>query len=191
MLEGTRVRMEPLALALHWDGLLAIGLDPDLWKYTLSIVQTPDDLKRYLDDALGEQVRGVSLPFATIDVASGKVAGCTRFGNIDRRSRHVEIGWTFVGRPFIRSYVNTEAKYLMMRQAFETWGCVRVELKTGAQNKRSQEAMKRIGCIEEGTLRKRGINDRGEVRDTVYFSVIDTEWPAVKSRLEGMMTRNA
>ena len=183
-LPGRRVRMEPLDLERHWPGLLAIGLDPDLWQWTLATVKVEADLRRYLDTALAERERGVSLPFATIDAASNAVAGCTRFGNIDRSNRKVEIGWTWVGRPFQRSHVNTEAKYLMLRHAFETWGCVRVELKTNALNQRSRNAMLRIGCREEGTLRKFGISDRGVPRDTVYFSILDDEWSEVKRRLE-------
>jgi RimJ/RimL family protein N-acetyltransferase len=189
VLEGKRVRMEPLALPLHWDGLLAIALEPDLWRWTLNVVETPQDLRQYLDEALDEQVQGRSLPFATIDVATGKVVGCTRFGNIERRHRKVEIGWTWVGKPYQRSHLNTEAKYLMMRHAFEVWGCLRVELKTNVLNEASRNAMKRIGCTEEGILRRHMISVRGGPRDTVYYSVIDEEWPAVKSRLEELMRR--
>lgn len=188
-LEGARVRMEPLSIERHFGGLLEIGLDPDLWRWTLSNVETADDLGRYLQTALTEQSEGRSLPFATIDRASRRIAGCTRFGTIDRANRRVEIGWTWVGRPFQRSHVNTQAKYLMLRHAFETWGCIRVELKTNALNERSRNAMLRIGCVEEGTLRKREISDRGVPRDTVYFSILDEEWPGVKARLEEMMKR--
>jgi RimJ/RimL family protein N-acetyltransferase len=188
-LNGRRVRLEPLDLTAHFDGLVAIGLDDDLWRWTLNHPKTPDDLRGYLETALKEQHQGRSLPFATFDVARGRVAGCTRFGNIDVAIRKVEIGWTWVGRPFQRSHVNTEAKYLMMSHAFETWGCVRVELKTNALNRRSRDAMLRIGCVEEGILRNLGISDAGVPRDTVYYSVIDREWPEVKQRLEGMMAR--
>jgi RimJ/RimL family protein N-acetyltransferase len=190
-LDGTRVRMEPLALERHWAGLLEIGLDPELWRWTLNVCEKPEDLRHYLDTALRERDQGRSMPFATIERASGRVAGCTRFGNIERPHRKVEIGWTWVGRPYQRSYVNTEAKYLMLRHAFEVWGCLRVELKTNALNTRSRNAMLRIGCREEGTLRKHSISDRGVPRDTVYFSILDDEWPGVKSRLEGMMRRES
>jgi RimJ/RimL family protein N-acetyltransferase len=187
MLEGRRVRLEPLELARHFEGLLAIGLDPDLWRWTLNRPETREALVDYLETALDEQRQGRSLPFATFDRDSGRIAGCTRFGNIEPSHRKVEIGWTWVGRPFQRSHVNTEVKYLMMRHAFETWGCVRVELKTNVLNRRSRDAMLRIGCVEEGVLRKHAISDTGVPRDTVYYSVTDDEWPAVKSRLEGMM----
>jgi RimJ/RimL family protein N-acetyltransferase len=182
-LEGTRVRMEPLSLERHFDGLLAIGTDPVLWKWTLNVVASAEDLRRYLDDALREQSEGRSLPFATIDRATGTVAGCTRFGSIEPRHRKAEIGWTWVGRAFQRTHVNTEAKYLMLRHAFETWDCLRVELKTNVLNRRSRDAMLRIGAVEEGILRSHAISDRGAVRDTVYYSILASEWPAVRERL--------
>src|SRR5258705_2019815 len=186
-LEGSRVRMEPLSLERHFDGLLTIGTDPDLWRWTLNVVATGDDLRRYLDDALREQSEGRSLPFATIDRATGKVAGCTRFGNIQPRHRKAEIGWTWVGRVFQRTHLKTDAKCLMLRHAFETWDCLRVELKTNVLNCRSRDAMLRIGAVEEGVLRSHAISDRGAVRDTVYYSILASEWPAVRERLLTMM----
>ena len=187
-LDGERVRMEPLSLSHHFEGLFEIGLDPDLWRWTTNRVTTREELRVYLDTALKEQAEGRSLPFATVDKPSGRIAGCTRFGNIDRYNRRMEIGWTWVGRPFQRSYVNTEAKFLMLRHAFETLGCVRVELKTNALNRRSRDAMLRIGCTEEGVFRRYQRNDDGTWRDTAWYSVIDSEWPAVKQRLEGMIS---
>lgn len=188
-LAGRRVRLEPLDLSRHLEGLLLVGLEPELWRWTLDRCTTPEALERYLRQALAEQDEGRSLPFATLDLVSGRVAGCTRFGNIDRRNRRVEIGWTWIGTAFQRSHVNTEAKHLMMRHAFEELGCVRVELKTNLLNDKSRNAMKRIGCVEEGVLRKHGVNVDGVWRDTIFYSVLDTEWPAVKLRLEEMMTR--
>ena len=185
-LQGSRVRMEPLDLARHWEGLLAIGTDADLWRWTLNLVASPEDLREYLETALRERAEGRSLPFATIDIASGTVAGCTRFGSMEPLNRRVEIGWTWVGRPFQRSHVNTEAKYLMLRHAFETWGCKRVELKTHEYNERSRNAMLRIGCTFEGILRNYQTGPRG-TRNSAMFSVIDREWPVVKARLETMM----
>ncbi len=175
----------------HFEGLCEIGIDPDLWRWTTSIVRTRDDLRCYLETALSEQSEGRSLPFATVDKPSGRIAGCTRYGCIDRLNRRVEIGWTWVGSPFQRTHVNSEAKYLMFRHAFEALGCVRVELKTNVLNRRSRDAMLRIGCVEEGVLRKHAVRDDGVWRDTVYYSVLDDEWPGVKSRLEAMMERGA
>jgi RimJ/RimL family protein N-acetyltransferase len=160
-LVGRRVRLEPLELKRHFEGLAAIGLDSDLWRWTLNRCETEESLRQYLQTALIEQSQGRSLPFTTFDLVTGRIAGCTRFGNIDVGNRKVEIGWTWVGRPFQRSHVNTEAKHLMMRHAFEHWGCVRVELKTNVLNRPSRDAMLRIGCVEEGVLRKFGIRDEG------------------------------
>jgi RimJ/RimL family protein N-acetyltransferase len=188
-LDGVRVRMEPLSLERHFEGLCEVGLEPDLWRWTTNRVGTREDLRVYLESALREQAAGRSLPFATVDKPSGRIAGCTRFGNIDGHNRRVEIGWTWVGRPYQRSHVNTEAKHLMLRHAFETLGCVRVELKTNVLNRRSRDAMLRIGCVEEGVFRRYQRNDDGTWRDTVFYSVVDSEWPAVKARLEGMLAR--
>lgn len=185
-LEGDVTRLEPLAPA-HFAPLCEIGLDPEIWRWMINDVRSPEDLRRYLERALQEQREGKSLPFATVERASGKVVGSTRFGNIDPPNRRVEIGWTWIARPWQRMAINTEAKYLMLRYAFEIWGCVRVELKTNAMNYRSRAAILRIGAKEEGTLRKHQISERGVSRDTVYFSILDDEWPQVKARLEARM----
>src|SRR5438046_8172197 len=123
ILEGRRVRLEPLDPERHFDRLCAIGLDPDLWRWTTNTIETREELRRYVETALREQAEGRSLPFATVDIASDEVAGSTRFGTIDHANRRVEIGWTWIGRAFQRSHVNTEAKFLMLRHAFEVWGC--------------------------------------------------------------------
>ena len=188
-LEGDAVRLEPLTVE-HFPRLCEVGLEPELWRWTTTDVRTPEDLRRYLEQALREQREGRSLPFATVERATGKAAGSTRFGNIEPAHRKAEIGWTWIGTPWQRSAINTEAKYLMLRYAFEIWGCVRVELKTNAMNYRSRTAILRIGAKEEGTLRKHMISERGASRDTVYFSILDTEWPQVKLGLEGRMRRS-
>ena len=186
-LEGDVVRLEPLSLERHLEPLLEIGLDSDLWRWTIVKIEAADDLRRYLERALHEQAAGHALPFATVERAGGLVVGSTRFGAISVPNRRVEIGWTWIARPWQRTRVNTEAKYLMMRHAFETWGCVRVELKTDVRNERSRRAMLRLGCKEEGVYRKHVITERGTTRDTVYYSVVDDEWPAVKARLEHLL----
>lgn len=188
-LEGTHVRLEPLDLARHWDGLRAIGLAPELWRFTAAKVANEAQLRRYFEKALKEQAAGSALPFVTIHRASGRVAGSTRFGNISQENRRVEIGWTWLGLDYQRSALNTEAKYVMLRHAFETWGCMRVEFKTSLTNLKSQNAMRRLGLVEEGTFRKWMFNEDGTTRDTVWFSCIDDEWPVMKSRLEQMMAR--
>ena len=189
ILQGQSVRLEPLELTRHWPGLLAIGLDPDLWRWTSSKVGSEADLRRYLERAVAEQASGVSLPFVTVLAESGEVVGCTRFGNIVREHKRAEIGWTWVARTHQRTIVNTEAKYLMLRHAFEVWGLMRVELKTSATNLRSQNAMRRLGLTAEGTFRKWMFNEDGTPRDTMWFSVIDDEWPAMKARLEALLQR--
>jgi RimJ/RimL family protein N-acetyltransferase len=183
-LEGTRVRLEPLTQS-HQPALVAIGLDEDLWRWTPSApVRKPEDMTAYIAFALAERDAGRALPFATVDRATGRVIGSTRYGAIEPRHRRAEIGWTWLGRDWQRTAANTEAKYLMLRHAFETLGCVRVELKTDALNERSRAAIRRIGAREEGILRQHMITTTGRIRDTVYYSVLDSEWPQVKTELE-------
>ena len=181
--------MEPLA-ARHIDDLAEFAFKDGVWQWTANIVNTRDDLQRYVDRALDEQTRGVSLPFVTVERKSGKVVGSTRFGNIDRESRKAEIGWTWVDPAWQRTFVNTEAKLLMLTHAFETWKCIRVELKTDALNAKSRAAIRRIGATEEGILRNHMIIESGRFRDTVYFSIIENEWPMVKNNLTAMDARH-
>jgi RimJ/RimL family protein N-acetyltransferase len=189
-LEGRHVRLEPLDLERHWDGLHAIGLEPSLWRFTAAKVADAAGLRAYFERALAERAAGTAIPFATVDRASGLVAGSTRFGNIVAAHRRAEIGWTFLGTAFQRTALNTEAKYLMLRHAFEAWGLMRVEFKTSLTNDKSKTAMRRLGLVEEGTFRKWMFNEDGTVRDTVWFSVVDDEWPAMKARLEEMLARS-
>jgi RimJ/RimL family protein N-acetyltransferase len=186
VLQGKHVRLEPLTLA-HLDALAGIGLEEDLWRWTVSQIRSRDDMRTYMEEALEAETRGTALPFVTIDQASNRVAGSTRFGNIDREHRRAEIGWTWVASPWQRTAVNTEAKYLMFCHAFETWSCIRVELKTDALNARSRAAILRIGATEEGTFRNHMICASGRIRDTVYFSILEREWPEVKRRLEARL----
>ena len=185
-LEGRHVRLEPLTLDHHAD-LCEAGLDEELWRWIPKAVRTADDMREYIEIALRAQADGSALPFATVERASGRAVGSTRFGNIDRGNRRLEIGWTWIGRQWQRTAVNTEAKYLMLRHAFETLGAMRVELKTDSLNERSRRAILRLGAVEEGTFRKHMTTESGRVRHTVYFSVIDEEWPGVRARLEGRL----
>ncbi|MEP7212051.1 MAG: GNAT family protein [Acidobacteriota bacterium] len=186
ILESSRVRMEPLE-ARHIDDLTEFAFKDGVWQWTANIVNARDDLQRYVDRALEEQARGVSLPFVTVDRESASVVGSTRFGNIDRENRKAEIGWTWVDPAWQRTYINTEAKLLMLTHAFETWKCIRVELKTDALNARSRAAIRRIGATEEGILRNHMITESGRFRDTVYFSIVENEWPEVKNNLTAML----
>jgi N-acetyltransferase len=168
-------------------GLCEIGLDPELWRWIPTQVRSPQEMTEYIRLALQGQADGNALPFANVERSSGRVIGCTRYMNIDKANRHVEIGSTWIGKPWQRTAVNTEAKYLMLRHAFETLGCFRVELKTDALNHQSRNAILRIGAIQEGIFRKHVLCWDGRLRDSVYFSVIDSEWPGVKARLEEKM----
>ncbi len=189
-LEGEHVRLEPLTMA-HHAALWEIAKDHELWRWTAADVRTPDDLKRYMETVLAEQAAGRALPFATIARASGHPAGSTRFGNIEPLNRRAEIGWTWVGSAWHRTAVNTEAKLLMLTHAFETWGCIRVELKTDALNQASRAAIARLGAMEEGTLRRHIVTQTGRVRDTVYYSILDEEWPTLKARLEARLRKSS
>ena len=186
VLEGRVVRLEPMALE-HVDALTLVGLDPSLWALTTMRIATRGDLLEYMRMALAEQAAGTALPFVTIVRATGEVIGSTRFANVVHEHARAEIGWTWITPRWQRTAVNTEAKYLMLRHAFEHMGCRRVELKTNALNARSRAAMLRIGATEEGTLRRHMINADGSPRDSVYFSVIAEEWPTVCARLEKLL----
>lgn len=182
-LEGAHVRLMPLNLQ-HLEGLCAVGLDEDLWKWVPSRVLDRQQMQGYLELALDEQQRGLSVPFTTTLKDGGQIVGCTRYANISVKDGRLEIGWTWIGKPWQRSAVNTEAKYLMLRHAFETLGCTRVELKTDGLNEKSRAAIQRIGAKQDGILRKHTLTYSGRIRDTVYFSILDDEWPAVKAGLE-------
>ena len=181
-LHGSAVRLEPLTLS-HLPGLVRVGLDPELWRWIPTNVKNAEDMRAYVDRALDEQRQGTSVPFATIAQSTGDVIGSTRYMNIDRANRRLEIGCTWLTAAYQRGRSNTEAKLMLLTHAFETLGAMRVELKTDALNHKSRAAIGRIGAKEEGTFRKHLITDTGRVRDTVYFSIIDTEWPTVKERL--------
>ena len=188
-LEGDIVRLEPLALR-HVDELAAVALDPDLWRWVPNAVATRADLDAYVDKALEEYQGGTALPFAVVERASGRAIGSTRYAAIERTHRRLEIGWTWYGRAWHRSGVNTECKLLLLEHAFEDLGAMRVELKTDAMNERSRNAILRLGAREEGIFRNHMvIPGSGRIRDTVYFSIVDREWPAVKARLRGFLAQ--
>src|SRR5882762_5845690 len=186
LLEGLQVRLEPLART-HLEGLAAVGLDEELWRWIPTAVRTREEMAVYIETALSEQEHGASLPFAIVEKATGRTIGSTRYGNIDRTHHRMEIGWTWVAREWQRTAVNTEAKYLLLRHAFETLGSIRVELKTDSLNEKSRAAILRIGAQEEGIFRNHMITASGRIRHTVYFSIVDCEWPAVKARLESLL----
>jgi len=186
VLEGRQVRLEPLRED-HLAGLATVGLDEELWRWIPSPVRTAEEMAAYIGIALREQNQGVSLPFALVERGTGRLIGSTHYGNIDRTNHRVEIGWTWVGREWQRTAINTEAKYLLLKHAFETLGCIRVELKTDSLNERSRAAILRIGAREEGTFRNHMITASGRIRHTVYYSIVDSEWPSVKARFEARL----
>jgi len=189
-LEGVAVRLEPIRRE-HAQSFWEIAQNDleDIFRWIPYAMRTPEDFRNLLDKAFAEQARGESVVFATVERSSGRVIGSTRFMNIDRTNRRVEIGSTWIAPPWQRTAVNTEAKYLMLRHAFEVWGCIRVELKTDALNQRSRSAILRLGAKEEGTLRRHLVTWTGRVRDTVYFGILDDEWPEVKGRLHGYLSK--
>lgn len=187
-LEGRFVRLEPLTLD-HLVDLCEVGLDGDIWRWSPKPVESVGEMRAYIEEAIEGQARGHCLPFATIEKQTGTVVGSTRFGNIDRENLHVEIGWTWIGKQWQRTAVNTEAKYLMLSHSFEILGCKRVEFKTDSLNERSRNAILRLGAIEEGTFRNHMTTSTGRMRHSVYYSIIDTEWPQIKAGLEGKLSR--
>ena len=187
VLTGRHVRLEPLSEA-HVPDLAAVGLEPSIWRQMVyGSVDSEAKLLAFVRQLLQQQARGTDLPFAVIHLAAGRAIGCTRFMDIRPQHRGVEIGGTWYGVAYQRTAVNTESKYLLLRHAFETWGCIRVQFKTDLRNERSQRAIERLGAAREGILRKQMILPDGVVRDSVYYSIIDAEWPAVKARLGALL----
>lgn len=181
-LTGRRVRLEPVAQH-HLAGLAEAIHDGSLWEIPLTFVPHPQDLPEFLLNADAAQAQGKELAFATIDVASSRVVGSTRFRCIEAAHRRLEIGFTFIAASWQRTHINTEAKLLMLQHAFEAWGCHRVELLTDERNHRSRNAIRRIGAREEGTLRHHMVMRDGFIRNSVVHSITSTEWPKVKSML--------
>lgn len=186
-LTGRMVRLEPLTEA-HVPDLAAVGLEPSIWRHMrYGAMNTAADIAAFVRGLLADQARGTDLPFAVIlaanGPATGRAIGCTRYMEIRRKDRGLEIGGTWYGLAYQRTGVNTECKYLLLRHAFEELGCIRVQLKTDILNERSQRAIERIGAVREGVLRNHMIRADGTYRDSVYYSIIASEWPAVKAHL--------
>ena len=187
-LEGRHGRLEPWRAEhapMLWE--IAKAHVKDLFQWIPYKLTSLEDFQTFNRQVLDEQSRGISVPFATFERTSNHIAGTTRYMNMDLANRKVEIGSTWIAPRWQRTAVNTEAKYLMLRHAFEVWNCLRVELKTDALNQRSRRAILRLGAKEEGTLRKHMLAYDGRQRDSVYFSILDSEWPAVKAQLESKL----
>lgn len=188
-LEGPLIRLEPLNL-IHNEKLAQAGSDPALWRYMLyGNLSLPGAMEAWVQDILQRQAAGTDLPFAVIHKPSGQIAGATRYLDIRPQDRGLEIGGTWYAPEFQRTGVNTECKYLLLRHAFETLGCIRVQFKTDIRNEQSIHAIERIGARREGILRNHMLLPDGHKRDSIYFSIIDSEWPNVRERLEGMLAR--
>lgn len=182
ILEGPHVRLEPLSLA-HRAGLVAAANDGELWNSAVTIVPSSHTIDRYLQDALYSQAQGRELPFVISDKSSNKIAGTTRYYNLNRQHRNVAIGYTWLSASSQRTAVNTETKLLMLTHAFETWQCLRIEFVTDILNQQSRSALLRLGATQEGILRNHMLMPGGRVRDSACFSIILAEWLEIKARL--------
>ena len=189
ILTGMHVRLEPMTEA-HIPSLAEIGVGQDFWDFMLyGRMVSLKDMRGWVMEILARSGDGTDLPFVAIHLESGKVAGATRYLNITPKDRGLEIGGTWYGVEFQRTVVNTECKYLLLKHAFENLNVIRVQFKTDLRNLRSQKAIERIGAVKEGVLRNQMILPDGKFRDSVYYSVLDSEWQEVKSRLENYLNR--
>lgn len=185
-LGGAIVLLEPLTLA-HVDALTAIGLDPALWAATTIRVRGQDEMRAYVERALGDQARGSAVPFAIRHAVEGRIVGTSRFHHLSPENRRVEIGFTWIGRQWQRTAVNSATKYWMLRHAFERWDCLRVEFRADADNRQSCDALRRLGAREEAVLRRAMISAHRGPRDVRVFSILSTEWSAVRASLEARL----
>ncbi len=188
VLTGARVRLEPLALD-HLADLVTVGLDPTIWALTIARPTDASGIEAWLRGSLTGRAAGTEMPFATIDVASGRAIGSSRFMSIVPDHRRLEIGWTWVGTSFQRTGANREAKYLQLTHAFDVLGANRVEFKTDARNEKSRAALLGIGASFEGIFRNHMIMPTGPLRDSAWYSVTAEDWPRVKDHLEASLAR--
>ena len=186
VLTGRRVRLEPLSTD-HLDDLVGVGLDQSIWALTIARPTDRAGIEAWLRAAITGATAGVDVPFATIDLASGRAVGSTRFMSIVPDHRRLEIGWTWVGTAYQRTGLNREAKALQLGHAFDVLGANRVEFKTDARNDKSRSALLGIGATFEGIFREHMIMPTGPLRDSAYYSVISTEWPEVRDRLRASL----
>ena len=188
ILEGMHARLEPIA-PKHAEDLFSMSRSTELWEFLVAPpIQTEGEMRSWIEKAVKQTQAGTQIWFAIIRRTDNRAVGVTSYLNISHADRGVEIGGTWLSTEVWRTAINTECKYLLVRHAFETLGCIRVQLKTDERNLRSQRAIARLGAVKEGTLRKYQVTHTGHQRNTVMFSIIDSEWPAVKARLEGMLT---
>ena len=180
------MRLQPLQED-HLEALCEIGLQQSVTRFMPVRLRTRDQMAAYIRDAVAARAARTAVPFVIVLTGEEKVVGTTRYMNIDRANRHLEIGSTWIGLPWQRTGVNTEAKYLLLRHAFEERGCLRVEFKTDSLNTRSRAALLRIGAVQEGVFRSHVVTDEGRVRHSVWFSITAEDWPGVRHRLEALI----
>ena len=185
-LDGQYVRLEPITME-HHAALCSALLDDEIWRWMPWRVTTPDEMREFMQTALKLRDEGTMITFATVYKPDNCVVGTTRYLTIERANHNIEIGGTMVGRNWQRTVVNTEAKYLMLRHAFETLGCLRVQFQTDSLNTKSKNAILRLGATQEGVIRNKVICWDGRIRHSLYFSITDEEWPGVKANLEAKM----
>jgi len=189
-LDGTVVRLEPMGIE-HVEALVEVACEPSIWTWMLVELRTRDDVRSYVEAAVANRAADVEMPFVTIDRASGRVVGSTRFMGIVPEHRRLEIGWTWIAPQWQRSAVNSEAKLLQLEHAFDRLGARRVEFKTDARNTRSRAALLGIGASFEGILRAHMVTRDDGRRDSAYYSILDDEWPRARAELEARLASHA
>ena len=187
-LTGKHVRLEPLAFE-HHDDLVESVRDGDLWNLWYTSIPTPDKVRAEIERRLGLQDKGSMLPFAVVELASGRAVGMTTYMDIDAANRRVEIGSTWYRQRVWRTALNTECKLLLLRHAFEELSCVAVEFRTHFMNQRSRRAIERLGAKLDGILRNHRFQPNGTLRDTCVYSIIANEWPSVRAHLIHQLQR--
>jgi RimJ/RimL family protein N-acetyltransferase len=185
-LTGNLLILQPIALE-HEQGLIAAACDGKLWDLWFTSIPTPEHTHDYINAVLAQQQAGLSLGFAVIDQASGQLLGSTRFCNIDAKNRRVEIGYTWYRKSAQRTGVNTECKLLLLQHAFENLQAIAVEFRSHTKNHASRAAITRLGAKQDGILRQHQILSDGSYRDTVVFSILDSEWPIIKHEIQSRM----
>jgi len=183
---GERVKLIPLE-ELHTEGLYEAAKVSEIWSHLLSKIQSIEDIKQLVKNALKSKESGQELPFVVLDLETNLIVGSTRFLDISVQNKSLEIGWTWYNPSVWRTRVNTECKYLLLKHCFEELNFNRVQLKTDVRNQRSRTAILRLGAVQEGIIRKHTILPDGFARDSMIFSIIKEEWPSIKERLEGFL----
>lgn len=187
-LPGHSVRLVPLHPS-HVPDLYEAGKDPEIWRFVPFRVGSRADMEEYVGKALSDRDRGEAFPFAILSEPDGAVLGSTRFYAISPEHKNLEIGYTWLSPSAWRTSANSECKFLLLRHAFEALGCLRVSLRTDARNLRSRSAIERLGAVREGVFRKHMILPDGHVRDTVYYSLTDEDWPKTRELLAAALER--